>query len=127
MYKSQKTSLKSEDQDSKSGANPFPDCLDTADWRKLTALQNQYVEAIVTEYIRLCRPAKVSILSDTPEEIAYVRQLALRTGEEQPLKIAGHTVHFDGYNDQGRDKEHTRILVNDGHLNSERLNTLDRV
>ena len=127
MYKSQKISLKSEDQDSKSGANPFPDCLDTADWRKLTALQNQYVEAIVTEYIRLCRPAKVSILSDTPEEIAYVRQLALRTGEEQPLKIAGHTVHFDGYNDQGRDKEHTRILVNDGHLNSERLNTLDRV
>ncbi|HPC37014.1 MAG TPA: phosphoenolpyruvate carboxykinase (GTP) [Candidatus Marinimicrobia bacterium] len=116
----------SENQNNAVEGNPFPDCLSTADWQKLTALQNRYVEAIVTEYIRLCRPSKVSILSDTPEEIAYVRQLALRSGEEQPLKTAGHTVHFDGYNDQGRDKENTRILVSDESMMSERLNTLDR-
>jgi len=106
--------------------NPFPDRVSQADWLKLTALQNEHVNAIVTEFIRHCQPAKVTVISDAAEDIAYVRQLALNTREEEPLKIAGHTIHYDGYGDQARDKEHTRILVSDAHLMSERLNTLDR-
>jgi len=106
--------------------NPFPQLISRTDWQKLSALQNEHINAIVTEYIHLCQPTKVSIISDTPDDIAFVRQLALSEGEEQPLNITGHTIHYDGYNDQGRDKEHTRILVSDASLMSARLNTLDR-
>ncbi|MCK9243840.1 MAG: phosphoenolpyruvate carboxykinase (GTP) [Candidatus Marinimicrobia bacterium] len=106
--------------------NPFPELISPTDWQKLTTLQNEHVTAIVTEYIRLCQPAKVSIISDAPEDIAFVRQLALSEDEERLLNITGHTIHYDGYNDQGRDKEHTRILVSDASLMSARLNTLER-
>ncbi|MFH1212582.1 MAG: phosphoenolpyruvate carboxykinase (GTP), partial [Candidatus Neomarinimicrobiota bacterium] len=107
-------------------ANPFPQVMTDSDWQKLLALKNDHVNAIVAEYTRLCRPAKVTVISDTPREIAYIRQLALASGTEKVLKIEGHTIHYDGYFDQGRDKEHTRILISDKHLMNERINTLDR-
>ena len=53
----------------------------------------------------------MTIISDSNEDINYVRKLALDTGEEKKLKMEGHTIHFDGYYDQARDKEHTKYLL----------------
>ncbi|MDI6888065.1 MAG: phosphoenolpyruvate carboxykinase domain-containing protein, partial [Candidatus Thermoplasmatota archaeon] len=41
----------------------------------------------------------------------YIKDAALRNGEETKLAIDGHTVHFDSYYDQARDREHTCILI----------------
>jgi phosphoenolpyruvate carboxykinase (GTP) len=106
--------------------NPLPNVIGEVDWQKLLALGNRHVITIVTEYAELCRPEQVIVVSDTPEEIAAIRQMALETGAERKLAIAGHTIHYDGYYDQGRDKEHTRILISDKRLMNERINTLDR-
>jgi len=106
--------------------NPYPQIIAASDWQKIIALKNEYVTAIVSEYIAICRPHQVIVVSDTPEEVAAVRQMALTTGSEQKIAIAGHAIHYDGYCDQGRDKEHTRILVSDASMASKRLNTLDR-
>ena len=50
-------------------------------------------------------------MTDAAEDIAYLRNLAIKNGEEKKLKMEGHTIHFDGYFDQGRDKPHTRYLL----------------
>jgi phosphoenolpyruvate carboxykinase (GTP) len=110
----------------KAPANPFPQIISPENWQKLVALENRHVISIVTEYTGLCRPHKVTVITDTPEEIAAMRQMALRTGEERLLRLPGHTIHYDSYFDQGRDKEHTRILVSDQSQMNARLNTLDR-
>ena len=79
--------------------------------KKLEKLNNKYVQKKVEEAIKLCKPAKVTIISDSNEDINYVRKLAFDTGEEKKLKMEGHTIHFDGYYDQARDKEHTKYLL----------------
>ncbi|MBY8981293.1 MAG: phosphoenolpyruvate carboxykinase (GTP), partial [Candidatus Lokiarchaeota archaeon] len=42
------------------------------------------------------------------------------------LKIKGHTVHFDGTEDQGRDRKATKYLVPRGTTFSKALNQIDR-
>ena len=79
--------------------------------KKLEALNNPYVIKRVEEAIALCQPGKVTVITDDPKEIQYVRELALKNKEEEKLKLPGHTVHFDGYYDQGRDKGNTRYLL----------------
>ena len=65
----------------------------------------------LNEAIELCKPAKVTVITDSAEDLNYVKELALRNGEEFKLAMKGHTVHFDGIYDQGRDKRNTRYLV----------------
>jgi len=85
--------------------------MDKIDLQKLEELNNQHVIKVVEEAIQLCKPAKVVVITDSKEDIAYVRKLTLINGEEKKLKMEGHTIHFDGYYDQGRDKAHARYLV----------------
>jgi phosphoenolpyruvate carboxykinase (GTP) len=85
--------------------------MDKIDLQKLKELNNQHVIKVVEEAIQLCKPAKVVVITDSKEDIAYVRKLTLINGEEKKLKMEGHTIHFDGYYDQGRDKAHARYLV----------------
>ncbi len=85
--------------------------MDKIDLQKLEELNNQHVIKVVEEAIQLCKPAKVTMITDSKEDIAYVRELALINGEETKLKMEGHTIHFDGYYDQGRDKANTKYLL----------------
>lgn len=95
-------------------------------YKKINALENRKVIAILEDTIRLCQPAKVTVLNDSPEDIDYIRQLALNTGEEHPLSIKGHTVHFDSYRDQARDKNNTRVLRAAGVKLGKHINAIDR-
>jgi len=79
--------------------------------QKLKELNNQHIAKLVQEAVQLCKPAKVTVITDSKEDIAYVRELVLNNGEEKKLKMEGHTIHFDGYDDQGRDKANTRYLL----------------
>jgi phosphoenolpyruvate carboxykinase (GTP) len=93
---------------------------------KLVALRNPHVLKQVRAFIDLCKPSKVTVITDNQEEIAYVRRLALELGEETLLKKEGHTIHFDGYNDQARDKEHTAVLLPVGQHLSQRIVSVNR-
>ncbi|HIE26765.1 TPA: phosphoenolpyruvate carboxykinase (GTP) [Candidatus Poribacteria bacterium] len=93
---------------------------------KLSALKNEHVSNIVEKYIRLCQPAKVTVITDAKEDIDYVRKLAIQNKEESPLAIEGHTIHFDGYFDQARDRANTRVLLPEGEKLSKSINTIDR-
>lgn len=100
--------------------------LDEKNLKKLEAIKNPHVIKIVEEFIKLCKPAKVSVLTDSKEDINYVRQLALKNGEEAKLAMGGHTIHFDGYYDQARDKENTRVLLPKGTKISKFIKWKDR-
>ncbi len=85
--------------------------LDDVNYRKLMQIKNQKLHDFVAEYIELCNPDKVYIRTDSEEDIDHIRKEAIRRGEEQELAIEGHTIHFEGYHDQARDREHTKILT----------------
>jgi len=87
--------------------------MNKIDLQKLEELNNQHAIKVVEEAIKLCKPAKVTVITDSKEDIAYVRELAINNGEEKKLKMEGHTIHFDGYYDQARDKGHTKYLLSE--------------
>jgi phosphoenolpyruvate carboxykinase (GTP) len=100
--------------------------IDALNYQKLEVLDNPKVLKLVNYYVELCKPAKVSVISDSPADIAYVRQLALNLREEKSLNTPGHTVHYDGYKDQARDKKHTKVLLAEGKELSRHINTTER-
>ncbi|MCX7590789.1 MAG: phosphoenolpyruvate carboxykinase (GTP) [Kiritimatiellae bacterium] len=100
--------------------------LKAADYRRLMAVRIRGVREFVADAIELCDPADVVVLDDSPASRALSRRRVLETREELPLKIEGHTVHFDGPDDQGRDREVTKYLVPRGDHLSPALNQIER-
>jgi phosphoenolpyruvate carboxykinase (GTP) len=100
--------------------------LDARNYDALMAIGNERVVEFVTRAVELCNPAKVWVSTDSAEDYAYNRKMATSTGEEKKLDIEGHTIHFDGYNDQGRDREATKYLVPSSETLSKALNQVER-
>jgi len=80
-------------------------------YTRLMALENPKLHEFVANAIELTNPSSVFVCTDAPDDMAYIRKLAIKSGEEKPLKIKGHTIHFDGFFDQGRDTFSTRYLL----------------
>jgi phosphoenolpyruvate carboxykinase (GTP) len=95
-------------------------------YEKLCAIKNHKVYEFIAKSSDMCNCEKIFICSDSAEDIAHVRQQAIATGEETVLKLKGHTVHFDGIHDQGRDRQATKYLVPRGVSFSKALNQIDR-
>lgn len=85
--------------------------LDAGNLEKLMAVGNSYMHAFVADAIELCDPDSVMVCTDSEEDLATIREMALAGGGEDKLAIEGHTYHFDGYNDQARDPARTKYLV----------------
>ncbi|MCK4380133.1 MAG: phosphoenolpyruvate carboxykinase (GTP) [Candidatus Lokiarchaeota archaeon] len=106
--------------------------IDKNNLDKLTALNNNHVLKIVNEFVDLCKPSKVTVITDSKEDIGYVRNRAVEIGEEARLDLKGHTIHYDGFftmanHDQARDKGNTQVLVNKGEVDSYPwINTMER-
>ncbi len=97
--------------------------LSQDDLKKLEYLNNPKVLEIVEEFTDLLKPSKVTVITDSQEDIDYVRELALRSGEERKLAMEGHTIHYDSYYDQARDKGNTSVLVTPDLKMSKVINT----
>ena len=100
--------------------------MDEANLARLEALGSARLDAFVADAIALCDPDQVVVCDDAADTLALTRRRAIELGEERPLAIPGHTVHFDGFHDQGRDREVTRYLVPEGETLAETLNQVGR-
>jgi len=101
--------------------------LNEKEFEKLNKIKSDKIIKFIGESILLCNPDKVFICSDTPDEICYIKNMAIVSKEESSaLLTPGHTFHFDGYYDQGRDREVTKFLVPKGDKLSSALNQIDR-
>jgi len=85
--------------------------LDADSYQKLKKMDNPELIRFITRYKELCNPDDVFVCTDSREDVQYIRAEAIRSGEERELATEGHTVHFDGYYDQARDKKNTKFLL----------------
>ncbi|MEW6360407.1 MAG: phosphoenolpyruvate carboxykinase (GTP) [Planctomycetota bacterium] len=100
--------------------------LSGEDHGKLMDIRNPKLHRFIADAIALCQPDSVWISSDSPEDVEKTHRMAAELGEERPLAIKGHTVHFDGVEDQGRDREVTKYLVPKGDALSKALKQVER-
>ncbi|MCD6157451.1 MAG: phosphoenolpyruvate carboxykinase (GTP) [Euryarchaeota archaeon] len=94
-------------------------------FEKLMKIDNPELHEFIARYLDLCKPSKVYVCDDSLKDEEYIRRKAIEYGEEHPLRTPGHTVHFDGYFDQARDRKNTKILVPPG-VKIPYINTMPR-
>jgi len=100
--------------------------LDERNYEVLTSIDNEQLLAFVADAVELCNPSSIWVSTDSPEDVEYNRNMAIELNEERQLKLQGHTIHFDGFSDQGRDREATKYLVPKNETLSKTLNQTDR-
>jgi phosphoenolpyruvate carboxykinase (GTP) len=80
-------------------------------YNKLMKIDNSEVHGFIAKFVKICNPKKVFIATDSEDDIQYIRDCAIRDKAEAKLAKSNHTVHFDGFFDQARDKEKTKFLL----------------
>jgi len=99
---------------------------DGKNYEKIVKLKNDYVFKFAAKFIKLLNPRSIFVCEDSQSDFDYIREKTIKDGEESKLSMEGHTFHFDSYYDQGRDKEHTRLLVPNGFYLDPNLDTMDK-
>jgi phosphoenolpyruvate carboxykinase (GTP) len=94
---------------------------------KLSALENPYVLEFVAKYTQHCNPDSVFVRDDSKDDAQYLRNRAIELGEEKRLATEGHTVHFDGFFDQGRDIGKTLYLLPKGETIGSDIQSTERI
>jgi phosphoenolpyruvate carboxykinase (GTP) len=95
-------------------------------YQRLTALENPKLLRFVADAVELCEPDSVLVFDDAAQRMATTREQSVKALEETRLTVEGHTVHFDGMQDQGRDRKATKYLVPEGETLSKALNQIER-
>ncbi len=99
---------------------------DEKNFKKLEAVNNKHLNDFIAKFVDLFEPESIFVCNDTEEDIQYVRDKAIKDGEEAKLAVPGHTIHFDSIYDQARDKARTKFLVPEGKEFGKGLNIADR-
>ena len=69
---------------------------------------------LLAKFVNLLDPDSIFVCDGSDADYEYIRDKAIKDGEEEKLAIKGHTIHFDSIHDQARDKERTKFLVPEG-------------
>jgi len=100
--------------------------LGESDYQKIKRIDNPALFTFISKYIDICNPKKITVYADSEEDLKKTRDAAIRNKEEAKLSVDGHTIHFDGYNDQARDKKKTKFLLPTGTNLGPEINAMDR-
>lgn len=107
-------------------SNILKEKLDSKQYDKLMRISNPELHEFIGKYIEHCNPEKVFVCTDSEEDIQYIREITVTNGEETRLANKNHTIHFDNYFDQARDKQNTKILLPEGVELGKAINTAKR-
>jgi phosphoenolpyruvate carboxykinase (GTP) len=90
----------------------FDASMDAANRGKLQKIANEDALLRIANAIAMCAPARVFIVSASREDVEACRRMSLEKGEEKPLAMKDHTLHFDLPEDQGRMVDQTFYIAN---------------
>ncbi len=93
---------------------------------RLNRISNEEARLRIANAIAMCKPKEVFIHTGSAEDMAWVRKYSLEKGEEKPLAMKDHTIHFDLPQDQGRLVKQTYYIVNEGENLSPLAQKIDR-
>jgi phosphoenolpyruvate carboxykinase (GTP) len=104
----------------------FDEKLDAENLAKLNKIKTEEALLKIANAIALCKPDSVMISTGSPEDMAKVRQMSIDKGEEAPLAMKDHTIHFDLPQEQGRIVDRTFYIINEGETTSVLAKTILR-
>ncbi len=91
----------------------FEEKLDSGNLEKLSKIKNEEALLKIANAISMCQPDKVMVHVGSEEDRDFVRKHSIEKGEEAPLAMDGHTIHYDLPQDQARLVKQTFYIVNE--------------
>lgn len=91
----------------------FKGKLDPEHLARLEKIKTEEALLKIANAISLCQPDSVYITTGSPEDMANVRKMSIEKGEEKPLAMKDHTIHYDLAQEQGRIVDRTFYIVNE--------------
>ena len=100
--------------------------MDAVNLAKIRKISNAEALIKIANAIIVCRPDDIFVNNGSDEDVRKVREMALKKGEEAPLAMENHTIHFDLAKEQGRIIDRTFYIANPDEEISSLANRMDR-
>ena len=104
----------------------FENRLDEKNLSRIQKIKHHEIALKIANSIAMCDPETVFVNTGSDSDKAYIREMALKNGEEAKLPMDGHTIHFDLKDEQGRIIDRTYYIANEGEDISSLANRMDR-
>ena len=104
----------------------FADRIKADQLARLDKVKKEAVRLKIANAIILCDPDNVFVNTASDEDRQFIRELSLEKGEEKPLPMENHTIHFDLKEEQGRIIDRTFYISNEGEEVNSLANKMDR-
>jgi phosphoenolpyruvate carboxykinase (GTP) len=91
---------------------------DAENLAKLAKITNEEALLKIANAISMTAPDAVFVNSGSAADVQRVREMSLEKGEEAPLAMRDHTIHFDLAQEQARIVDRTFYIVNPGEKTS---------
>lgn len=104
----------------------FKTSMDDTHFSRISKIQSSEILIKIANAINICKPDSIYINTGSKEDREFIKNLALKNGEESSLSIADHTIHYDLKEEQGRIIDRTFYIVDPGQHVSTLANKMDR-
>jgi len=88
--------------------------MDAKNTGKLRSITHPGILMKIANAISICGPDSVFIDTGSEDDRRFIRDLSIEKGEESPLPMEGHTIHYDLKDEQGRIIDRTFYIYNEG-------------
>ncbi len=92
----------------------FAASMDSSNRTKIGKIADTDALIKIANAIAMCAPQSVFVIGPSREDVDACRAMSLESGEECPLAMKDHTLHFDLPEDQGRMVDQTFYIANEG-------------
>ena len=100
--------------------------LDKENLSRIQKIKHSEVVLKIANAIAMCEPEAVFINTGSEADKQYIREMALKKGEEAKLPMDKHTIHYDLKDEQGRIIDRTFYITNQGEDVNSLANKMDR-
>ena len=110
----------------KAALKVFESKMDAEHFARIQRIKNTEAILKIANAIVLCDPDKVFVNTGSEADRQYIRELSIQKGEEAPLPMTDHTIHYDLKEEQGRIIDRTFYIANPNDLVSSLANKIYR-
>ena len=90
----------------------FKKKMDAESLAKIGKIKNEEALLKVANAIAMCDPDRAWVDTGSEADLATIRKWSVEKGEESPLAMDGHTIHYDLAKEQARLVKQTFYIVN---------------
>ncbi len=104
----------------------FEEQMDKEHFARIQQIKNSEAILKIANAVAMCQPDTIYINTGSEEDRRFIREWALKSGEESKLPMEGHTIHYDLKEEQGRIIDRTFYIANEDETTSSLAKRIER-